>query len=378
MGFEFVDRCSLLVLHCSHRASCWHFADALPPTPLDDTFAPSRRSSQPAHKHQRKKDLPDPTDRVGISRLVTSHSLQKTMVQQRGSIAQHRSLTLIASSLRAVKGNRHRWSAPAGWQPLPAAQRAAVLKSGGNFEALDRPMRHPCRRVVLDGVATPQECHALIQVAEAAMTEGGGGETVLICSPPTELREDVGEAAARLVAMLCWRVQAAVAAEFDEARTLYLAGAMLTRTRPPATSRAGGGRAREAAGGPPSGEAAPYDYGAPHVDRANMSSYDYSAVLYVNTKATGAQPGGGSAPTSSAHGGFDGGDFAFVDELVDEIIEPRAGRLLLFASGFEHMHRVQHVTRGTRLVLASWFTRDPSAGHALSPSECELMAASRR
>ena len=291
MGLDFVDRCSLLVLHCSHRASCWHFADALPPTPLDDTFAPSRRNSQPAHKHQRKKDLPDPTDRVGISRLVTSHSLQKTMVQQRSSGAQHRSVTLIASSLRAVEGNRHPWSAPAGWQPLPAAQRAAVLKSGGDFEALDRPMRHPRRRVVLDEVATPQECHALIQVAEAAMTEGGG-ETVLICSPPTELREEVGEAAARLVAMLCWRVQAAVAAEFDEARTLYLAGAMLTRTRPPATSRAGGGRAREAAGGPPSGEAAPYDYGAPHVDRANMSSYDYSAVLYVNTKATGAHPGG--------------------------------------------------------------------------------------
>ena len=39
--------------------------------------------------------------------------------------------------------------------------------------------------------------------------------------------------------MLCWRVRAAVAAEFDELQPLYLAGAMLTRTRPTATDLAG-------------------------------------------------------------------------------------------------------------------------------------------
>ena len=70
--------------------------------------------------------------------------------------------------------------------------------------------------------------------------------------------------------------------------------------------------------------------------------------------------------------GFDGGDFAFVDEACDEIIAPRAGRLLLFASVFEHLHRVKHVTSGTRLVLASWFTLNPSAGHALDRFECVL------
>ena len=66
--------------------------------------------------------------------------------------------------------------------------------------------------------------------------------------------------------------------------------------------------------------------------------------------------------------GFEGGDFAFVDEGMDEVIEPRMGRLLLFASGFEHLHRVGHVTRGTRMVLAQWFTLNPSAGHVVSPA----------
>ena len=66
-----------------------------------------------------------------------------------------------------------------------------------------------------------------------------------------------------------------------------------------------------------------------HVDRANVASYDYSAVLYLNSQGEG----------------FEGGDFCFIDAEGDEVLEPRAGRCVLFSSGFEHLHRVETVRR---------------------------------
>ena len=87
-----------------------------------------------------------------------------------------------------------------------------------------------------------------------------------------------------------------------------------------------------------------------------MASYDYSAVLYLNCKGNG----------------FEGGDFVFVDDKEDQVVQPRTGRLLLFASGFEHLHRVAHVTSGNRFVLASWYSLSPSAGEALLPACYEL------
>ena len=165
---------------------------------------------------------------------------------------------------------------------------------------------------------------------------------------------------------------------------------------------------------------------APHVDRANISSYDYSAVLYLNTQSRGkptwtpnprivahvwALPtrlcpvrrpspqgytsNGTTEPRVPMHtcarvlfvspmcplcvpyvspicvAGFAGGDFAFVDEGGDEVIEPRAGRCLLFTAGFEHLHRVGAVTKGNRFVLASWFTLSATAGDALQPAHYE-------
>ena len=129
------------------------------------------------------------------------------------------------------------------------------------------------------------------------------------------------------------------------------------------------------------------------VDRANVSSYDYSAVLYLNMQGES----------------FEGGDFAFVDEAVsaavsarpvrgyasdlsllctlhepkpaplpldasqeDQIVQPRRGRCVLFASGFEHLHRVGRVVSGSRFVLACWFTLSASAGEALLPACYEM------
>ena len=85
-----------------------------------------------------------------------------------------------------------------------------------------------------------------------------------------------------------------------------------------------------------------------HVDRANVASYDYSAVLYLNSQGEG----------------FEGGDFCFIDAEGDEVLEPRAGRCVLFSSGFEHLHRVDMVRRGSRFALAAWFTLTAEAAEA--------------
>jgi predicted 2-oxoglutarate/Fe(II)-dependent dioxygenase YbiX len=84
-----------------------------------------------------------------------------------------------------------------------------------------------------------------------------------------------------------------------------------------------------------------FRYWNAHVDKANIASYDYSALLYLTT-------GGGVD--------FLGGDFAFIDPGVDRIVEPVAGRLLTFTSGLENLHQVRRVTHGARFVLAMWFT----------------------
>ena len=106
---------------------------------------------------------------------------------------------------------------------------------------------------------------------------GVGGETVLIASPPFSLRPSLGEAAARLVvciqppcislqlhprsharlhsaaqALLTWRLQRRLVAEFGESRPLFLAGALLTRNEPPAGASAEQARSKE------------YDPGAAH------------------------------------------------------------------------------------------------------------------
>lgn len=82
-----------------------------------------------------------------------------------------------------------------------------------------------------------------------------------------------------------------------------------------------------------------------HVDKANVASYDYAALLYLNTQGE--------------H--FEGGDFAFVDAGEDCLVSPKRGRLLAFTAGPENLHQVRKVTSGTRFVLAMWFTL--SAAH---------------
>ena len=113
------------------------------------------------------------------------------------------------------------------------------------------------------------------------------------------------------------------------------------------------------------------------------ASYDYSSVLYLNSKGHS----------------FDGGDFCFIDEDGDSTLEPRigrsahplrhqhptsrlarntlglgwavaegcgwCGRCVIFPSGAEHLHQAQRVTEGARFVLASWYTLSPDHGEEI-------------
>lgn len=46
--------------------------------------------------------------------------------------------------------------------------------------------------------------------------------------------------------------------------------------------------------------------------------------------------------------------------MVEQIIEPKAGRVVMFSSGPENPHRVERLLSGQRFVLAFWFTCDLS------------------
>lgn len=78
---------------------------------------------------------------------------------------------------------------------------------------------------------------------------------------------------------------------------------------------------------------------APHVDKANQPGYDVSALLYLSTLNVD----------------FTGGMFAFNDVDRDRLVEPVAGRLIAFDSGFDNLHMVRPVCSGERLVYSIWF-----------------------
>eukprot|EP00434_Breviolum_minutum_P006330 symbB.v1.2.005585.t5/scaffold326.1/size228935/7 len=77
-----------------------------------------------------------------------------------------------------------------------------------------------------------------------------------------------------------------------------------------------------------------------HVDKANVASYDWSALLYLSTVGED----------------FEGGELLFLDDDIDSQLAPKAGQLVFFSSGLENVHRVRPMTFGRRLVLAMWFT----------------------
>ena len=132
--------------------------------------------------------------------------------------------------------------------------------------------------------------------------------------------------------------------------TVFYAASMLTRLRPPST---GGDISEEAASpsGYASGFASGYasGYSKPHVDKANVMYYDYSAVLYLNSGTVTDKRG-----RTKTH--FEGGELVFLDKEDDVVVTPRAGRLVTFSGGLENLHSVRPVTTGSRMALLMWFS----------------------
>ncbi len=115
---------------------------------------------------------------------------------------------------------------------------------------------------------------------------------------------------------------------------------------------------------------------AASVDQVNVSTYEFSSLLYLNTVAMTERDArspaavAGPAPDVASSGNsfegalpteidsqFHGAWFAFNDEDCDRLVAPRAGRLLAFTSGFENLHQVQPIQNGNRFALSVWFRR---------------------
>ena len=65
--------------------------------------------------------------------------------------------------------------------------------------------------------------------------------------------------------------------------------------------------------------------------QANIATYDYSALLYLNTHGedfTGGTPAPSHLPTHPLRRDAASGRFRFLDKEQDAIVEPKAGRLV--------------------------------------------------
>ena len=313
----------------------------------------------------RKKDLPSPDDHEGVRALMAAQDLQSSMVERFQGSRRPRSRAVICTALQAVNGptSMKALSEATGlganavcmqegegviaWEPERCSCEGQVLYA--NLYSF-RP-KFPRRRVVTDSLASASECRNIIGASILVMAGLGGGsarpppvkngETAVAVQDFQALRDWVGASTAGLVADMCGRVRATIVSQWEETRPLYLAGALLTRLQPPDA---------------PAGGHDGYDYSVAHIDKANVASYDYSSVLYLNSKLQS----------------FQGGDFCFIDEGGDTVLEPRQGRCVIFSSGPEHLHQAQQVTDGSRFVLASWYTLSPEHGQAI-PTTAELM-----
>ena len=368
--------------------------------------------SLPAPLAARKKDLPSPDNREGVRALLDAQDLQATLVARFRERWEGRSRALLCTAAQLIDapsalaklnanglgatmirsgaveegegGEGGAEGTKLVWEPARCSCEGQILY--GNLYSF-RP-KFPRRRAVADQLASPSECRDVIGASILSMAGLGGGgsarpvpikngETAVAAQDFGALCEWVGVRAAGLVAELCGRVRREIAQEWEEDRPLHLAGALLTRLQPPDGAddddvddrgQGGGG-----GGGGGSGQDAGYDYSVAHIDKANVASYDYSSVLYLNSKVSDVDA---AAAAAAAAGSFEGGDFCFIDEGGDTLLEPRQGRCVIFSSGAEHLHQAQQVLAGSRFVLASWYTLSPQHGQPI-PTATDLMQAQR-
>ncbi|KAF2905385.1 hypothetical protein ILUMI_00790 [Ignelater luminosus] len=91
------------------------------------------------------------------------------------------------------------------------------------------------------------------------------------------------------------------------------------------------------------------EYWHVHVDKVTYESFHYTSLLYLTDYGID----------------FDGGRLIFLDGPIEKptnnvTLEPRKGRVSMFTSGAENVHRVEKVTKGTRYAITVSFTCDVS------------------
>ena len=212
----------------------------------------------------------------------------------------------------------------------------------------DEAVQAAPRRVVVDGFLSRTEVNLLRGAAARALAAMFGAEptgdaatdaSLPLLAPGLAAPELLGDRAASLAHDIADRA-ASTARGHGFGSELGIAGSLLSRLRAP--------RCGAVEFNPTGSELGVHGYWAPHVDKANVESYDVSAVMYL----------------ASAGEHFEGGEFAFIDETADRLVEARAGRLLLFDSeddqrgALHNLHQVRPVVgEGQRLALSVWFTR---------------------
>ncbi|CAJ1327762.1 unnamed protein product, partial [Effrenium voratum] len=186
--------------------------------------------------------------------------------------------------------------------------------------------RSPAKRLVVDGLVTPEEAGFYLHEAR-----GSSGEPLFAADEAL-----LGPKAPELSAALPdWpqtplnraiqdRVRREIRQHFGERRRLHLVGGHLRRARGVPLG------SEEDANGP----------SVCHVDKANISYYDYSAIVYFSTQGVD----------------FGGGALAFNDPGGDQLVQPRLGRCAIFAAGPHHLHQAKVVTWGSRSIMALWFS----------------------
>lgn len=241
-----------------------------------------------------------------------------------------------------------------------------------------------CSRVSYAGLASAEECAELRSLTETWLAEGNGDfdddgydeEEGFVADVYVSEAVEAGNAAlALLMLRLIERLRRVVAHEYGLPRDrLTTSRAFVARIKAAADgidavpSKSGdlgdGPQGTEAAcacyeEGDGTMEAPLPPYGLPHADVQSFPSFEYSAVLHLQ----------------SVGEGFDGGGFVFMDPVAQTDgraeadrtpaprhrltrLTPQAGRAILFSSGWENVHYVEPC-RGERFALITFFESTP-------------------
>lgn len=97
------------------------------------------------------------------------------------------------------------------------------------------------------------------------------------------------------------------------------------------------------------------EYWHPHIDTEQYGTFAVTTILYLNAQGADYDGGGFRFADNAAAANEAVGASASADARWS-VVEPAAGRAVAFTSGKENVHRVEPVTRGTRLALTMAFT----------------------